>query len=97
MMKTALIVVCVFCAVVSLGVMGSDDIYNSFELFFSKFEELALTLEDVADIPVTIQQASQVTSGFFSTLWDGFKSIFIDPIADLFGGGSDNLSKPPLG
>lgn len=96
-MKTVLIVVCVFCAVVSLGIMGTDDIYDSFELFFSKFESLSSVLSGVGDIPTKVEQATQVTSGFFSTLWQGLKSIFIDPIVDLFGGGSDNLSKPPLG
>lgn len=92
-MKTALIVICIFCAIVTFGIMGSDDLYDSFEMFFAKFESFASTIEGVVDIPANVEQASQIVSGFFSTLWDGFKMIFVDPIANLFGG-SGNLSKP---
>lgn len=92
-MKTALIVICIFCAIVTFGIMGSDDLYDSFEMFFAKFEDLALTIDGVVDIPANVEQASQTASGFFSMLWEGFKSIFVDPIVDLFGG-SDNLIKP---
>lgn len=92
-MKTSLIVICIFCAIVSFGIMGSDDLYDSFEMFFAKFEDFALTIDGVVDIPANIENASQTVSGFFSVLWDGFKSIFVDPIVGLFGG-SGNLSKP---
>lgn len=93
-MKTSLIVICIFCAIVTFGIMGSDDLYDSFEMFFAKFESFAMTIDGVVDIPANVEQASQTVSGFFSMLWDGFKSIFVDPIVDLFGGGSDNLTKP---
>ena len=92
-MKTALIVICIFCAVVTFGIMGSDDLYDSFEMFFAKFESFAMTLDGVADIPANVEQAGQTVSGFFSMLWDGFKSIFVDPIVDWVSG-SDNLTKP---
>ena len=92
-MKTSLIVICIFCAIVSFGIMGSDDLYDSFEMFFAKFESFALTFDGVVAIPDKVEQAGQTVSGFFSVLWEGFKSIFVDPIVDWING-SDNLTRP---